>query len=115
MPSLATDRSARLRFASAAILIVGLVSAVVIYLRAGQIPGNPLGYDPEDTKAYMRQMELYGGTVNVLASDFRQWFTGLWQGRHLAFTVAVLAALVAGGVRLAAIQLPPLDDEDAPG
>src|SRR6202035_1077247 len=69
----------------------------------------------EDSKVYLRQLELYGGKANVPGVELRQWFDGLWHGRSLAFTVAVLAALVAAGFRLAAIPLPPLDDGDAAG
>ena len=104
------DRSTVLRRVSAAILIGGLAAAVVIYANAAPPPDYPLGSDPEDSKAYLRQLELYGGKANVLGVELRQWFDGLWHGRSLAFTVAVLAALVAAGFRLAAIPLPPLDD-----
>ena len=45
-------------------------------------------------------MEVYGGTANVLASELREWFAGLWQGRRLAFTVALLGILLAAGARL---------------
>jgi len=109
------DRSTALRTISAAILIAGLAAAIVIYAHAGPAPDYPLGSDPEDSKVYLRQLELYGGKANVLGVELRQWFDGLWHGRSLAFTVAVLAALVAAGFRLAAIPLPPLDDGDAAG
>src|ERR1700726_2915396 len=109
------DRSTALRTISAAILIAGLAAAIVIYAHAGPAPDYPLGSDLEDSKVYLRQLELYGGKANVLGVELRQWFDGLWHGRSLAFTVAVLAALVAAGFRLAAIPLPPLDDGDAAG
>jgi hypothetical protein len=109
------DRSTVLRTISAAILIAGLAAAIVIYANAGPAPDYPLGSDPEDSKVYLRQLELYGGKANVLGVELRQWFDGLWHGRSLAITVAVLAALVAAGFRLAAIPLPPLDDGDAAG
>jgi hypothetical protein len=109
------DRSTVLRTTSAAILIGGLAAAIVIYAHAAPAPEYPLGSDPEDSKVYLRQLELYGGKANVLAVELRQWFDGLWHGRSLAFTVAVLAALVAAGFRLAAIPLPPLDDGDEAG
>lgn len=99
-----SERSARLRLISYAILIAGLISAFVIYWNAS--PELPPGYDPEDSKQYLRQMELYGGKANLLAYDLRQWFTGLWHGRSLAATVAVLSLLLAGGFRLAAIPVP---------
>jgi hypothetical protein len=109
------DRSTVLRTISAAILIGGLAAAIVIYANAGAAAENAMGFDPEDSKVYLRQLELYGGKANVLAVELRQWFDGLWHGRSLAFTVAVLAALLAAGFRLAAIPLPPLDDGDAAG
>lgn len=67
----------------------------MIEWRATAPGANPLGYDPEDTKQYLRQMEVYGGTANVLASEFRIWFASLWHGERLAFTVAVLTLLAA--------------------
>jgi hypothetical protein len=81
---------ARRRFIAIAIVVAGFGSALVIYLTATPVPANPLGYDPEDSKQYLREMEVYGGKANVLASDFRQWFASLWHGRRLAVTVACL-------------------------
>jgi len=107
------DRSTALRMISVTVLIAGLAAAIVIYASAVPPPDNPLGSEPEDSKQYLRQMELYGGKANLLAAEIRQWFDGLWHGRSLAFTVAVLAALLAAGFRLAAIPLPPLADGDA--
>jgi hypothetical protein len=96
-----TDRSAKLRFLSSAVLVAGLLLAVVINIRAGQVADNPLG-DPDDSKQYLRQMELYGGKANVVASDVRQWFGSLWHGKSLAFTVGFLALVLAGGLRFLA-------------
>jgi len=108
------DRETRLRMVSGAILIAGLVAAIVIYAGAGQAPVDPLG-NPEDSRKYLHDVELYGGKANLLATEVREWLHGLWHGKRLAFTVAVLAALVAAGVRLAAIPLPPLEEPDAGG
>ncbi len=96
-----SDRSARLRALSTLVLIAGLLGAVVINVRAGQVAQDPLG-DQEESKQYLRQMELYGGKANVLASEARQWFGGLWHGKSLAFTVGFLALLLAGGLRFMA-------------
>jgi hypothetical protein len=50
----------RLRFV--AVLVVGLASAIWIYLSAASWTGDVLGYDPEESKQYLRAMEpLYGG------------------------------------------------------
>ena len=109
------DRSTVLRTISAAILIGGLAAAVVIYANAVPPPEAPFGAEPEDSKQYLRQLELYGGKANVLGVELREWFDGLWHGRRLAFTVAFLAALLAAGFRLAAIPLPPLEEGEAAG
>jgi hypothetical protein len=85
----------RVRLITAAILIVGLGSAIVIYLTA-ESAGNLPGYDAEDSKQYLRAMELYGGKANLLASELLRCFNGLWHGTRLAFTVACITVVVAG-------------------
>ena len=81
---------------AAAILVVGLVSAVWIYLAAAPSTADTLGYDPAQSKQYLRAMELYGGKANVLAAELRQWFDSLWHGTRLAYTVACATVLLAG-------------------
>ncbi len=95
---------------TAAVLVVGLLSALVIYVTARPVPGNPLG-EPEDSRKYLRDMEVYGGKANVLAAEVRSWFSGLWHGRNLAFTVAVLTILAALAFLFLAMPLP--DEPDA--
>jgi hypothetical protein len=97
----------RLRRLTVAILAAGFVGAIIIYVTASPPPPNPLGYDPLETKKYVHDLELYGGKANVLAEEFREWFVGLWQGRNLAFTVAVLTVLLVLVVRFFATPLPP--------
>jgi hypothetical protein len=87
--------AARVRQITAGILAAGLGSAILIYLSARSQGDNPLGYDPMDTKRYLRDLELFGGKGNVLATEFSLWWQGLWQGRNLAFTVAFLTVLLA--------------------
>jgi len=79
---------------------VGFGSAVWIYLTAESAPGDGLG--PEDSKQYLRAMELYGGKANVLVGELVHWFQGLWHGRRLAFTVACTTVLVAAAFWLVA-------------
>ena len=76
-------------------LLLGCAAAALIYLTAHPPPPDPLGTDPLDTKRYLRELEVLGGKGNVLGLQFRQWFAGLWQGRALAGTVAVLSGLLA--------------------
>jgi hypothetical protein len=49
-------------------------------------------------------MQMIGGQANVLAADFRNWFTGLWQGEALAKTVIVLTVGVTLVFRFVALN-----------
>jgi hypothetical protein len=103
----------RIRAGTRAILFLGFAAAVVIYLTAQPPPENPLGYDPLDTKKYLHDLEVYGGKANVIAAQFREWFNGLWHGKQLAFTVAVITAIAACAFKFFATPLPP--DPEATG
>jgi len=94
---------------AAAILLAGLATALLVYFAAAPVNDVP-GERPEDSKRYLRQMEVYGGQANVLASEIREWLEGLWQGRALAFTVAFLSLLLAGLAFVALTPLPPRVD-----
>jgi hypothetical protein len=96
----------RLHLVSAAILAIGFGSAIWIHLAAEPAPPNPLGYGPEDSKQYMRELELYGGKANVLAVELKHWFDGLWHGKRLAVTVACVTVLLAGACLLVATLWP---------
>ncbi len=97
----------RRRLIAAAILLTGLLSSLAIYLTATPTPANPLGYEPEDTKRYLREMEVYGGKANVLASEFRKWFESLWHGRSLAGTVVFLTLALLLVFLFVSTPLPP--------
>ena len=111
------DRHTGLNLISAIILLVGLGSAILIYQRAENDSNRVLGYEerdgslypimPEDSKQYLRDLELYGGKANVLADEFRRWFVGLWQGKSLAFILACTTIFISFGVFYAANYLPP--------
>jgi len=104
-----------LRLIGAIILLVGLGSAALIYLTARGESGGLLGYEdagggtypimPDDSKQYLRGLQLYGGTANVLADEFRRWFDGLWHGKSLALTVAFITIAISSGVFYAAKRL----------
>ena len=57
-----------------------------------------------NTKKYLRDLEIYGGKVNVLATEFMGWWNDRWQGRNLATTVACLTVLATGGFWLLATR-----------
>ncbi len=98
---------ARRRSVALTILLIGFGSALVIWLTARPAPPNPFGYEPEDTKRYLRQMEVYGGKANVLGSELRQWFDSLWHGRRLAVTVVFLTLALLLFYLVASTPLPP--------
>ena len=102
---------ARVSLVSRAILAVGFSSAVVIYF-VNAAP-SASSYELEDSKKYLRELEVYGGKANVLATEFRHWFNGLWHGRSLAFTVAVISVFLALAYIFFATPLPADVDGDA--
>jgi hypothetical protein len=112
MISKSMSAEARVRAVTRAILVVGFVSAVVIYFVAATQPETP-GFEFENSKKYLRELEVYGGKANVLATEFRHWFDGLWHGRSLAFTVAVISVVLALVYRFFATPLPPADGRNA--
>ena len=73
-----------------ALLLLGLGSALAIYLTAAPVVLDPLLGDPMASKKYLRELRVMGGQGNVLAAEFNDWFAGLWQGQELAGTVAVI-------------------------
>ena len=121
----ALDLYTCLNLISVIILVVGLGGAILIYLTAEDTPYGVLGYEegrgtaypvmPEDSKQYLRGLELYGGKANVLMDRFRRGFMGLWHGRSLAFTVACIAGFVSFGLFYTAnYLLPSRLESDAP-
>lgn len=103
------NAAARVRAVTRAILAAGFAAAAAIYAR-NAMPGAA-EYELERTRLYRHDLEVYGGRANVLADDFREWFSGLWHGRPLAFTVAVLTVLAALAYRFVAAPVPPAGDE----
>jgi len=106
-----------LNLISAIILVAGLGSAILIYRAAEDTLYGVLGYEegrgtvypvmPEDSKQYLRGLELYGGKANVLMDQFRRWFIGLWHGKSLAYTVACITVFISFGVFYTANYLLP--------
>jgi hypothetical protein len=105
-----TKLQTRLRLIIATILVFGLGSAILIYLLAEAAPANPLGYEPAESKMYVHDMLLYGGRANLLGSEFVEWLGGLWHGKRLAFTVAVITLLLAAAFYYFFAPLP--EDEN---
>jgi len=101
---------ARFRILAAAILVIGLGCAVAIYWNAGPDTGSD--YELDETKQYLRSLELYGGSANVLATELRNWLGSLWHGTRLAFTVAFMTVVAAFVCWLLSLDLPAPASED---
>ena len=101
---------------SAVILLVGLVSAVLIYWAAMNDSTGDSGYEVVGgfvypggggyTKKYVHDLQLYGGNAAMLADQFMRWFSGLWHGKSLSYTVAGIAFLLSFGFFVAANNVP---------
>ena len=110
------DRRVLFNLIGLIILLVGMGGAILIYRSAGKNLTNDLIYEeeggfvyprqPEDSKKYIRDLELYGGRANVLLTEFRLWLVGLWQGKSLAFIIAFITVLAASGFFYAANTTP---------
>jgi hypothetical protein len=84
-----------LRWLASGIFLLGIGLAIVLYVTAASPAPHPLGYDPFTSKKYLRELERYGGKINILAVEFRQWLASLWRGKALASTIAVLTLILS--------------------
>ena len=110
----------RLYIASLAVLLVGLCVAVLIYATAEESTPDAIAFvvvdglkypiEPNQSKRYIRDLERFGGKASVIFDEFSRWFSGLWSGRRLAFTVGVLSIAVSFVLFLFAGSLPPDPD-----
>jgi len=112
-----TELHTRLNLIGAVVLLVGLGISVHIYRTAEKQSINVLGYEegggsvyPEDSKRYLRDLELYGGKANVLADEIRRWFIGLWRGKSLALTITCITIIVSTGFFYAAHRSRPASE-----
>jgi hypothetical protein len=101
-----TNLQTRLYIITAILLLVGLGSAILIYLKAGDASENILIYEFEHSNMYRHNLELYAGKWNVLADEFSRWFDGLWHGRALAFTVACITIFISFVIFFVAYHMP---------
>ena len=95
---------------TAGILFSGLAASITIYLSAEDEPYN-LFAEYEGSKKFVYELERIGGKGAVVANEFNNWFTGMWHGRHLAFTVACIAVIIAIGYYFVASDIKPHHQE----
>jgi hypothetical protein len=108
----------RLTLCSVLVAVVGLSSALLIYLTAGEdsgfdenvqtvvVDGKTFQIPLASTKMYRRDLQRFGGGAAVLFDDLDRWFAGLWRGRSLAVTLAWIATFASLGLFLLARQMP---------
>ncbi len=89
------SRAVRRRVVFAAIVAIGWIAAIAIYVTARDAEADPWIEEMEHSREYERQVEIVGGKGALLATELDRWFAGLWHGTSLAYTVAVLTVLVA--------------------
>jgi len=84
------------RVVVASILAIGWGVAIAVYLTATPVAENTDVDDMLHSKKYLRELEGIGGKAAVFTSELNDWVAGLWHGKTLAYTIAVITALVAG-------------------
>jgi hypothetical protein len=89
------QRMIRIHELALGLLLLTACAAALIWTTAPEDAPNPFGIDAQDTKKYLREVELFGGKATLLATQLSRWWQGLWHGRGLAVTVAALGSAVA--------------------
>jgi hypothetical protein len=81
---------------AAVIFVFGLAASALTYLFADD-ETTDLGRQVTSAKMYQHNIQLMGGRTALYATRFNEWFAERWQGRQLAYTIAVIAATIAAG------------------
>lgn len=76
-------------------LLAGGLASTAIYLTASPDEQNGLVEGFRGSKAYRHELEAYGGKLIIVSNELIYWFSSLWQGETLAFTVAFIALSIA--------------------
>ena len=100
-----TTLKTRLYLISVLILVVGLCGAILIYVTApdgaysaeSYVIVNGVAYPVDQThsKAYVHELQRFGGKAAVVFDDLYRWFAGLWQGKSLAISVAWISVFAS--------------------
>src|SRR5208337_3513135 len=105
----------RIFYAGVTVLLAGFASATLIYIFAAEDGGADPAGAIASGRTYEYNIERIGGMAAVYAARFNRWLTGLWHGRPLAYTVAVLSFAIAVVCFLAArmvfVRLPVEPDD----
>lgn len=111
----------RIRLGGLLVFVLGLIAALAVWhltpAQAGEsaasyeIVGGQTFAGDADRARNDQQLARIGGQAAVFAVGFDHWFSSLWHGRRLAWTLVLLAAVVAAlCLHIAALMAEPLDD-----
>ena len=107
----------KLYAACAFVLAAGLACAGWIYTTADDGPdlsgayqivivdGVPRAVAPNESKAYARELQRFGGKMALVIDDVNRWWSGLWHGKALALTVASLTVAVSFALYFVAVSI----------
>ena len=84
-----------IRYWGAAILLVGLVAAALIYALGSDDRDMEVAAEIASGRLYQHNLELMGGKLGVVLAEVNDWLASLWHGRRLGCTVAVLSIATA--------------------
>jgi len=96
MPGKFSTPQQRAYLAGAIILAAGLIAALLVFVNA-DAAGDASAGDERTARREAYQLARLGGTATVRTVQFDSWLGSLWHGQRLAFTLAVLSLVVAGG------------------
>jgi len=77
------------------VLLIGLTAGLLIYMFTSDDEGVDYGRQIASGRMYQHNVAVMGGKFGLYVEQFNQWFGGLWHGRPLAYTVAVLAVAIS--------------------
>jgi hypothetical protein len=99
----------RVRFAAYAILVVGLLAALSVFVSSADEPVTDPG-NIARSKMYQHNLAVIGGHAAVNAARFNDWLGSLWHGRSLALIIALATLAIAGACFWIAhlMTIPPL-------
>ena len=96
-----------IRYWGAAILVIGLFAAALIYAFASEDRDIEVAAEIAGGRMYQHNLELMGGKLGVFLADVDDWFASLWHGKRLAGTIAVLAIVTGAGCFWVASLMAP--------
>lgn len=82
----------RIRLAGIIMLASGLVAAVLIYCAQPAEDNSGVNSDFLG-KPDIYQLEKLGGKATVIAVEINSWFSSLWHGKELAYTLGCLSVV----------------------